>query len=403
MNKISLEAAVRRVNRIWPHLDERTRRLVTAAEAEELGHGGATALAEVLELSPHAIGRGVAELGEEPLPPGQIRKSGGGRKKATETDPTLLPDLRTLLEAATRGDPMSPLLWTNKTAVKLCSELLELGHAVSTWTVRELLSELGYSMQANSKTEAGNQSPDRDAQFRHIAETVTSHQNHGQPVVSVDTKKKELVGPFKNGGKEWRPVGDPEKVRDHDFPDPALGKAIPYGVYDTGRNEGWVSVGSDHDTPRFAVESLRRWWYEMGRLAYPDATDLLVTADGGGSNSSRARLWKTELQRLATETGLCISVCHLPPGTSKWNKIEHRMFSHISMNWRGRPLISREVIISLIGATTTTKGLRIQAATDDGKYPTGEKVADDDMDALNIEYNAFHGEWNYAIFPAESE
>ena len=403
MDKSAVAPAVRRLRRLWPHLDERGRRLAAAAEAEELGHGGATALAELVDLSPHVIGRGIIEHGEAPLPAGQIRRQGGGRKKLTDLDATLLPDLRGLLEAATVGDPMSPLLWTNKTLRKLAAELEGKGHTVSESTLSTMLGDLGYSLQANSKTQAGSDHPDRDAQFQHIAATVKSHQDHGQPVVSVDTKKKELVGNFKNPGREWRPVGEPEQVQDHDFPDKELGKAIPYGIYDMGRNEGWVSVGNDHDTPRFAVETLRRWWYEMGRAAYPDATDLLVTADGGGSNSSRARAWKVELQGLATETGLCISVCHLPPGTSKWNKIEHRMFSHITMNWRGRPLISREVIVSLIGATTTRTGLRIRSGMDEGKYPKGQKVADEELDALHIEYDKFHGEWNYAIFPAEDE
>jgi transposase len=391
-----------RLLRIWPHLDERTRRLVAAAEASALGHGGATIVAEIVGLSPKVIGRGIIELDEPPLGAGNIRKRGGGRKRLVEADPTLLEDCRRILEDATRGDPMAPLLWTNKSTRRITAELGALGHKVSQSTTCDLLAQLGYSLQSNRKTEEGTSHPDRDAQFNHINETVKHFEATGQPVISVDTKKKELVGNFKNGGQEWRPAGKPLEVHDHDFPDPQLGKVIPYGVFDASRNEGWVSVGVDHDTPAFAVASIQHWWRDMGKAAYPKATELLVTADCGGSNGYRVRLWKLELQRFATETGLTVHVRHFPPGTSKWNRIEHRMFCHITQNWRGRPLISREVVVRLIGATTTVKGLKILAALDEGIYPTGVKVSDEDLDTVAIHRCEFHGEWNYAIKPTVS-
>lgn len=388
------------LQRAWPHLDERTRRLVAAAGAEQLGHGGATRIAEAVGLSTQAIARGKAELDNPPLEAGRVRREGAGRKPLVESDPTLLDDCRRLLEDATRGDPMSPLLWTNKSTRRLAEELCALGHQVSASTVEELLAILGYSLQANRKSQEGKADhPDRDAQFEHINETVNEYQARGQPVISVDTKKKELIGNFKNGGQEWCPAGQPVDVLDHDFPDKKLGKVVPYGVYDQTRNEGSVTVGIDHDTPAFAVASIRRWWLDMGTIAYPEAAELLITADCGGSNSYRARLWKVELQKLATETGLIISVCHFPPGTSKWNRIEHRMFCHITQNWRGRPLVSREAVVSLIGATTTRAGLRIRASLDEGKYPKGIKVSKAELKEVRIRHATFHGEWNYAIHP----
>jgi len=329
----------------------------------------------------------------------RIRKEGGGRKRLTETDPGLAQALDRLIEPATRGDPMSPLRWTCKSTMNLAQALTRHGHPIGAWTVGAMLKEAGYSLQSNRKTKEGTSHPDRNAQFEYINGTVERFQQRGQPVISVDTKKKELVGDFKNGGREWRPVGHPEPVRVHDFVDRELGKAIPYGVYDLAANQGWVSVGMDHDTPAFAVQSVRRWWEEMGRLVYPQASELLITADGGGSNGSRARLWKTELQRLADETGLRITVCHFPPGTSKWNQIEHRMFCHIAQDWRGRPLVSHEVIVRLIGSTTTRAGLTIRADLDPGTYPTGVKIPDAALAAVQLEPADFHGDWNYTIAP----
>jgi hypothetical protein len=314
-------------------------------------------------------------------------------------DPTLLGDLETLVEPTTRGDPQSPLRWTCKSVRRLAVELQAQGHQVSPQLVSELLRAAGYSLQGARKTREGAQHPDRNAQFEHIAARARDFQNRGEPVISVDAKKKELVGDFKNAGREWHPQGQAPQVRVYDFVDPAWGKAIPYGVYDLHANVGWVSVGVDHDTPAFAVATIRAWWLQMGAAMYPQATELLLTADSGGSNSARARLWKRELQRFADESGLRVSVSHLPPGTSKWNKIEHRMFCHITANWRGQPLESREVIVSLIGATTTTKGLRIQATLDAGQYPTGVKVSDAEMTSLQIERSAFHGDWNYTMLP----
>jgi len=336
----------------------------------------------------------------ERLPTARIRRPGGGRKRAIDTDPTLRQDLERLVEPSTRGDPESPLRWTCKSVRKLAAELQQQGHRVSHQPVAEVLRELGYSLQANRKTLEGGDHPDRDAQFAHLNAQAEAHLAAGEPALSVDTKKKELVGGFKNGGQEWHPAGHPEAVRVHDFVDPALGRASPYGIYDLARNTGWVNVGIDHDTATFAVESIRRWWDGMGHTVYPHATRLLICADGGGSNGSRVRLWKLELQRLADETGLAISVCHLPPGTSKWNKIEHRLFAFISQNRRGKPLVSYEVIVSLIAATSTAGGLRVQSALDTSRYPTGRKVSDDELAAVRLERDAFHGEWNYTILPA---
>ncbi len=385
-----------------PFLDERLRRLLAAAEAESLGGRGISAVSRATGLSWQAIRRGIDELGLPPgdlLPAGRVRKPGGGRKKTVDVDPALLVDLERLIEPGIRGDPQSPLRWTCKSVRRLAAELTVQGHQTSHRMVAELLHELGYSLQANSKTLEGGSHPDRNAQFEHINATVQAQMAAAQPVISVDTKKKELVGEFKNGGREWRPAGDPEKVRVHDFIIPALGRANPYGIYDLAHNTGWVNVGVDHDTAAFAVASIRRWWAGMGRDLYPAATTLQILADGGGSNGSRVRLWKLELQTLADELGLAMAVCHLPPGTSKWNKIEHRLFSFITQNWRGKPLVSHEVIVSLIAATTNSKGLKVTCTLDTAVYPPGIKVTDQEIQSINIIRNDFHGEWNYTIHP----
>ncbi|MET8422288.1 ISAzo13 family transposase [Streptomyces sp. NPDC005098] len=384
---------------LFPHLDERQRRLLMGAEARGLGHGGVRAVAQAAAVSETTVRKGVFELesGEEPL--GQVRRPGGGRKRVADLNPGLRPALLALVEPDVRGDPMSPLRWTVKSTRTLAQELTRAGHRVSADTVADLLREEGFSLQANTKKLEGSQHPDRDAQFRYLNEQAREHRDAGQPVISVDTKKKELVGEFKNHGRQWRPAGEPVPVRVHDFADPHLGKAVPYGIYDLAANTGWVNVGTDHDTAAFAVESIRRWWHGQGRPAYPQATRLLITADAGGSNGYRTRAWKLELARLADETGLTITVCHLPPGTSKWNKIEHRLFSHITMNWRGRPLTSHEVIVQSIAATTTRTGLRVRAALDTNTYPTGVRIADAEMAALPLTRHAFHGDWNYALHP----
>jgi Rhodopirellula transposase DDE domain len=386
-----------------PVLDERARRLWAATEARAIGWGGISRVAEATGLSRITIRAGLNEVraapGDEDDLAGRIRRSGGGRKPLTEHDPKLLGALEALVDPVTRGDPTSPLRWTCKSADKLASELTAGGHPASERSVSRLLHALGYSLQTNRKTIEGNTHPDRDAQFRHINRRVKAFQRRGQPVVSVDTKKKELVGRFRNGGREWQPKHRPEEVKVHDFPEKALGKVIPYGIYDPTDNTGWVSVGIDHDTAEFAVETLRRWWRRMGSRVYPDATELLITADGGGSNGSRCRLWKWELQGLADEIGLRVSVCHFPPGTSKWNKIEHRMFCHITENWRGRPLVSREVVVNLIGHTTTKQGLSIRSELDTNSYPLGRKVTAEQMEGLCIKRGKFHGEWNYTISP----
>ena len=384
-------------------LDERGRRLWAVTEAKAIGHGGQTLVAKATGLSRRTIYQGLREI--EPLSGGhqaatpRVRSPGGGRKSLTAHDPTLLADLEALVEPSSRGDPECPLRWTCKSVRQLAAELQRQGHQVGRQKVAELLADLAYSLQGNRKTKEGTAHPDRNAQFEHINAQVAAFQKRGQPVVSVDTKKKELVGDFKNGGRAWRPQGAPELVRTYDFADTTLGKVHPYGVYDQTANVGWVSVGVDHDTAEFAVESLQRWWTKMGACRYQDATDLLITADGGGSNGSRSRLWKVALQRLADDTGLRLAVCHFPPGTSKWNTIEHRMFSHISMNWRGQPLTSHEVIVNLIANTTTEKGLKIQAELDTGCYPTGIKVTDQELQDIALEPAAFHGEWNYTITP----
>jgi hypothetical protein len=384
-------------------LDERGRRRFASAEALAAGRGGVSAVSKITGIARSTIDRGLVELrGEEDSfsSPRRVRRAGGGRKRAAEKDPTLLSDLKRLVEPTTRGDPMTPLLWTAKSLRNLAAGLTELGHCVCHNVVAGLLREQGYSLQSNRKTLEGASHPDRDAQFHYINDQVKSALAAEQPVISVDTKKKELVGDFKNAGREYRPNGRPEDVRVHDFLIPGLGRASPYGVYDIADNAGWVSVGVDHDTASFAVNSIRRWWQIMGRERYPTAKTLLITADGGGSNGSRVRLWKRELQSLANELGIEITVCHLPPGTSKWNKIEHRLFSFITQNWRGRPLISYQTIVQLIAATTTTEtGLKVQCEIDANTYPKGVKVEDDEMAALNIRRHEFHGEWNYTITP----
>ena len=387
-----------------PVLGERDWRLVGAAVARLLGRGGVSAVARAARAGRGTIARGMAELasGVESQPGARRqRRPGGGRRPLTEQDPTLLRDLEALVDPMTRGDPQSGLRWTCKSLSKLAEELGRQGHRVSARKVGELLRQQGYSLQANRKTEEGSAHPDRNAQFEHIHQLALNFQEQGQPVVSVDTKKKELVGSFKNAGQEWQPKGQPERVATYDFPSQAEGKAIPYGVYDVGQNEGWVSVGTDHDTAEFAVATLQQWWRQMGAPTYPDATDLLITADGGGSNSSRGRLWKVALQRFADETGLRVSVCHFPPGTSKWNKIEHRLFSHITQNWRGRPLVSHEVVVNLLENTTTRAGLRVQAALDTAHYPTHQQVSDDQLSDVYLTRDSFHGEWNYTIMPRQ--
>ena len=389
---------------LGPLLDERTRRLWAAAEARAIGRGGVTRVAEATGMSRSTVRAGLKDLAAgggalAPAGKARLRRAGGGRKALTEHDPGLASALERQLDPVTRGDPMGPLRWTCSSAARLGRRLREEGHAISERTVNRLLHDLGYSLQANRKTLEGRQHPDRDAQFRRIDRRVRAFQRLQQPVVSVDTKKKELVGPYRNGGREWRPKGQPEEVRVHDFIDRDLGKAIPYGVYDLTANAGWVSVGVDHDTAEFAVATLHRWWRHMGRHAYPDARRLLITADGGGSNGSRSRLWKFELQKLADALGLRISVCHFPPGTSKWNKIEHRMFSHITQNWRGRPLVSHEVVVNLIGATTTNGGLAIRSELDEGHYLAGRQITDEQMASLALKRDAFHGEWNYSLSP----
>jgi len=385
---------------IKPFLDERTRRLLAAAEASAIGRGGIAKVSRATGISRPTIAAGLEELADPSLADTKrVRRAGGGRKRTIDKDPTLVQDLESLIEPTTRGDPESPLRWTSKSVRKLARELNGRGHQVSHRLVAELLHELDYSLQANRKTKEGDSHPDRDAQFEHINARVKSFQAAGQAAISVDTKKKELVGDFKNGGREWQPQGEPEKVRVHDFLIPGLGKVAPYGIYDMTHNLGWVNVGIDHDTATFAVESIRRWWYSMGQPLYPEARQLLITADGGGSNGYRLRLWKVELQKLADETGLSITVCHLPPGTSKWNKIEHRLFSYVSQNWRGKPLVSYEVIVNLIAATTTTTGLRVHSELDTQLYPKGVKVSDAELAQVNIERDDFHGEWNYTISP----
>lgn len=385
--------------RLSKHLDERALRLVAAARAAALGPGGVTAVHRASGLARSTIQRGMADLDGEVFEE-RVRREGAGRKTATDKQPNLLAALDLRVHPYTRGDPMSPLRWTTKSTAKLARELTAEGFTITPPTVAKYLKMLGYSLQAPSKTEEGSDHPDRDAQFQHIADQSTLFTALGQPVISVDAKKKELIGDFHRSGQEWQPVGEPTRVNTHDFIDKELGKVVPYGIYDVARNTGWVNVGVDHDTAEFAVMSVRRWWRDSGRTDYPEAGSLLICADGGGSNGSRVRLWKAELQALATETGLTITVCHFPPGTSKWNKIEHRLFSQITLNMRGRPLTTREVAVNVIGATTTQTGLTVKAVLDTGTYPKGRKVADDEMSRLLVQRNSFHGEWNYTIHPA---
>jgi hypothetical protein len=397
----------RRFHSLSPFLDERMRRLVAAAESEVIGYGGVSAVARATGVSRRAITSGMKELKQrkkasqtvQAQP--RIRRQGAGRKRIMDKDPILLADLDRLVDPVTRGDPESPLRWTCKSVRRLAEELQQEGHAVSYQTVGELLHALDYSLQANQKTLEGSQHADRNAQFEHINRKAQSNLKHGEPVISVDTKKKELVGDFKNAGREWQLKGQPEPVRVHDFAlrEPDKGKVAPYGVYDLGRNVGWVSVGVDHDTAAFAVESIRRWWRWMGGASYPKAKRLLITADSGGSNGARVRLWKWELQQFADETGLEIAVCHFPPGTSKWNKVEHRLFSFISQNWRGKPLISHEVIINLIAGTTSKTGLAVRSELDSNTYPAGIKISDHQMAELRLRRDTFHGDWNYRLLP----
>lgn len=387
---------------LWPLLDERTRRLMAASEAQALGHGGVSAVSQLCGLSRNAITRGVREIASGIAPPaGRIRKPGGGRKKITVHDPELLSALEVLIEPQMRGDPESPLRWICMSTRTLAALLTRRKHPVSHMKVDQLLREQGYSLQSNRKTEEGGDHPDRNAQFRHINTQVKRSLTAGDPVVSVDTKKKELVGNYENGGRQWLPTKKPVKVNGHDFPHPEVPRAYPYGIYDLVRNRGFVNVGTDHDTSTFAVASIRGWWRAEGRRLYRYARRLLITADAGGSNGWRLRLWKLELQKLADQTGLAISVCHFPPGTSKWNKIEHRLFSFISSNWRGQPLRDYETIVKLIAHTTTAKGLKVTCRLDRRQYPTGRKVTDEEMAKINLEPDKFHGEWNYTIQPHE--
>lgn len=385
---------------LWGLLDERTRRLMAASEARALGHGGVSLVSRACGLSRKAITKGQWEIEEGTMPPlGRIRRPGGGRKNILDHDPRLLGVLDRLIDPETRGDPESPLRWICKSTRTLAAQLTRQKHPVSHMKVAQLLREQGYSLQGNRKTEEGGDHPDRDAQFRHINTQVKRALAKGTPVISVDTKKKELVGNYENGGRQWLPAKQPVKVNGHDFPHPDIPRAYPYGVYDVELNRGFVNVGTNHDTGAFAVASIRGWWRAEGRRLYPKTRDLLITADAGGSNGWRLRLWKLELQKLADETGLALSVCHFPPGTSKWNKIEHRLFSFISSNWRGEPLRDYETIVRLIARTTTAKGLKVTCRLDRRKYPTGRKVTDEEMKRVNLERNKFHGDWNYTIRP----
>jgi len=391
----------RKFSDVWSLLDERSRRLMAASEARSLGYGGISKVSRACGLSRKAIAKGMQEISEGDSMPGRIRRSGAGRKKITESDPELLASLERLIEPETRGDPESPLRWICKSTRALAAELTGKKHPVSHEKVAQLLRDQNYSLQSNRKTKEGADHPDRDAQFRHINTQVKRALAKGMPVISVDTKKKELLGDYHNGGKQWLPAKNPVKVNGHDFPSPDVPRAYPYGIYDLARNMGFVNVGTDHDTGAFAVASIRGWWRSEGRALYSEARALLITADGGGSNGSRLRLWKLELQKFADETGLSISVCHFPPGTSKWNKVEHRLFSFISSNWRGEPLRDYETIVHLIARTTTTKGLQVTCRLDRRKYPTGRKVTDEEFKRVNLTRNKFHGDWNYTIRPAK--
>ena len=391
----------RKFRAVWPHLDERTRRITAANEAVSVGYGGVALVQRACGLSRKAIARGIRDLtqGGPPLAPGRLRRPGAGRKAITVADPLLLPALEAMIEGHTRGDPESPLRWICHSTRAIARALSRQRHPVSHMKVAQLLHERQYSLQSNRKTEEGTDHPDRDAQFRHINTTVKRCLARGTPVISVDTKKKELLGNYQNAGRQWRPAKEPRPVQVHDFPSPDVPRAYPYGIYDIGRNAGFVNVGTDHDTGAFAVASIRGWWRVEGRRLYPQAPTILITADAGGSNGSRLRLWKVELQAFADHTGLAVSVCHFPPGTSKWNKVEHRLFSFISSNWRGEPLRDYETIVHLIARTTTAKGLKVTCRLDRRKYPTGRKVSDHEMQSLNVQPNPFHGDWNYVIRP----
>lgn len=402
LSEMTEERIKHRYEALRPFLDEKQRRLLAGAEAIAYGPGGQRRVAIVLGMSARTVSHGMRELAHpDTVASERVRRPGGGRKPTTAVDPNLRDDLEGLVSPTTRGDPQSPLRWTLKSTRRLAAQLnaMKAGRSVSEHLVRDLLHDMGYSLMANRKTLEGTEHPDRDAQFQHLNSTVQAYQDRGQPVISVDTKKKELIGQFKNGGREWQPEGEPEQVNVHDFMDAELGKVAPYGVYDPTRNEGWVNVGIDHDTAAFAVASIRGWWQTMGQAAYPQATELLITADSGGSNNARSRLWKVELQKLADDTGLRIAVCHFPPGTSKWNKVEHRLFSHITQNWRAKPLTSHEVVVNLIASTTTTKGLKVRCQLDTNTYPTGVKVSDAELGAVQLERSEFHGDWNYTIRP----
>jgi hypothetical protein len=401
MEATEITAIKRRYELLAGRLNERQKREFAGAEASVFGRGGVSAVSKATGLAINTVRRGIAELNQVPAVAAEsrVRKAGGGRKKLEEKDAGLIDALENLIEPFSRGDPMRPLRWTCKSVRRLAAELQKQGHGIGPSKVAELLGELGYSLQSHRKRGEGKGHEDRDAQFAHINEKAAEFQRAGQPVISVDAKKKELVGAYKNAGREWRPKGKPEEVKVYDFIDPKLGKAIPYGVYDIGRNEGWVSVGCDHDTSEFAVESIRRWWKKMGRERYPDATQLLITADGGGSNSVRCHLWKWCLAQLSKETGLELSVCHFPPATSKWNKIEHRLFCHITQNWRGKALVSHEVVVELIAATTTQAGLSVRAEQDNSHYEKALKPSPEQMASINIARADFHGEWNYTISP----
>ncbi len=399
-NKTDLELIAHKYKSLSPYLDERARRLWCACEAKSYGYGGVHLISKATGVSRTTIQRGLKELSQEsPINRERVRRPGGGRKKLVDTDPTLETDLKALVDPITRGDPESPLLWTCKSTHNLARSLQDKGHKVSAQSVRRLLSDWGYSLQGNKKTKEGSSHPDRNAQFEYINERVLGYQQRGQPTISVDTKKKENIGEFKNKGREYSKKGQPIKVKTHDFPDPKLGKAAPYGIYDIERNEGWVNVGISSDTSQFAVNSIRKWWKEMGKSSYPEAKELFITADCGGSNGYRTRLWKLELQKLSDETGLTISVSHFPPGTSKWNKIEHRLFCFISQNWRGKPLLTLQTVINLISNTKTKKGLTVKAVLDENEYKKGLKVTDEEMANINVVKNDFHGEWNYKIAP----
>lgn len=397
---VSDEAMTTMLTTVLPHLDERQRRIVAGATARLVGRGGIVAVAEATGMSRSTVQKAVGEIDAGVEVSARVRPPGAGRPKAIDAQPGLLVALDDLVEPESRGDPMCPLRWTTKSTRTLAAELEARGFQISHVTVAGLLHQMGYSLQAPAKENEGAQHVDRDAQFRHLYAQVEEHLSSGQPVISVDAKKKEVVGNLKNGGREWQPAKTPVRVDVHDFPDPEVGKAVPYGVYDLAANEGFVVVGDDGDTAEFAVASIRRWWEQVGSVAYPDATRLLITADAGGSNGYRTRLWKVELARLAAAAGIEITVCHFPPGTSKWNKVEHRLFSAISMNWRGRPLTSHQVMVELIAATTTTTGLKVRAQLDQGYYPTGIKITDKQLAAVPLTRHEFHGDWNYTVLPA---